>query len=249
MHVYICNRSCWRVTIPEDIPRYIRSLKDSETGEQFAHTDSYTTAYYRDMPIMKLWPGESTWFNLGSLHKNWAIPAEYEGNLQLFFTIPVWRPFHKTFTKVKRRIFFVVSPPYIAPDPIPLVAPVTVPTAAAPASNKISDKARDPYKRMYTPSHEVLPYELELKLPQHVSANIYSFLRKNQSGRHAKIERLSIQINHNVTTLKEKIEERRRKRVEKERKRQACLETLNKLEKSLIAMLPKEEQAEWCKKT
>lgn len=106
----------------------------------------------------------------------------------------------------------------------------------------------DPYKRVYGFSHEVLPYEIELKLPQHITANIYSFLRKNQSPRHAKIERLSIQINHNVTTLKERLEERRRRRIEKERKRQACLETLNKIEKSLIAMLPKEEQAEWLKK-
>jgi hypothetical protein len=200
------------------------------------------------LSVIKLWPGESIWFNLGSLHRNWAIPAEYEGTLQLFFTIPVWRPFHKTFTKVKRRIFFIVSLPYIAPDPVPLSSPPSHDNNKISDKTSDKDKTRDPYQRLYTPSHEVLPYELELKLPQHVTANIYSFLRKNQSPRHAKIERLSIQINHNVTTLKERIEERRKRRVAKERKRQACLEVLNKLERSLIAMLPKEEQEEWLKK-
>ena len=108
MHLYVRNRSFWRVGIPDDVPHHIRSLKDIDTDESFMHTDSFTTQCSNKKLLQKLWPGESTWFNLGSLHKNWNLPADYKGTLQIFFVIPVWRPFHKAYTKVKRRILFAV---------------------------------------------------------------------------------------------------------------------------------------------
>jgi hypothetical protein len=112
IHLYVRNRSLTRVAIPEDIPRYIRSLKDSESDESFMHVASFVTSRsMNEIHIRKLWPGQIAWFNLGSLHKNWNLPTDYRGTLQLFFAIPVWHPFRTCYVKVKRRIIFSVSPP------------------------------------------------------------------------------------------------------------------------------------------
>jgi hypothetical protein len=85
--------------------------------------------------------------------------------------------------------------------------------------------------------HEVLPFEIEKKLPYEVIDNIYSFLRRNQSKKHAQIERLQISINHKYARLKELIEIRKKRRIEKEQKRKTILETLNTLEIILKRML------------
>ncbi len=93
----------------------------------------------------------------------------------------------------------------------------------------------NPYKRAYQLNHEVLPYNIELKLPFNVIDNIYSYLRPKyqQRPRNVKIERLAISINHRMTTLNEIMEIRRKKR----EARKKCIEQLTKIETILESIL------------
>jgi hypothetical protein len=57
----------------------------------------------------------------------------------------------------------------------------------------------------YILTHEVLPYEIEFELPTPVILNIYSYVTPKymQTPRRMKIERMSIELNHKMTTLNE----------------------------------------------
>jgi hypothetical protein len=92
--------------------------------------------------------------------------------------------------------------------------------------------------RMYKLSHNVLPYEIELKLPANVIDNIYSFLRPKymQTPQRITIERRKIHLNHLSTAYYQlklkKIKRDYAKRKQEENKKK-LLELLSQLEKQL----------------
>jgi hypothetical protein len=65
----------------------------------------------------------------------------------------------------------------------------------------------------YKLNHEVLPYEIEKKLPYPVIDNIYSFLRLPylQTSKTVKMERIIIEYNHKVIRYKELLLEKKRR--------------------------------------
>ena len=73
--------------------------------------------------------------------------------------------------------------------------------------------------RLYTPCHEVLPYNLEFKLPDPVIDKIYSFLRPKyiqDNMNRVKIERINTELNHKYTRYYElKIMKEKRKLLKK----------------------------------
>jgi hypothetical protein len=94
-------------------------------------------------------------------------------------------------------------------------------------------------ERTYKLNHEVLPYEIERSLPFPIIDKIYSFLRPkySQTPRRIKIERYQIELNHKMTIYKELLLEKQRRRLEKERERQALVDQLDKIIHTLEKLL------------
>lgn len=95
-------------------------------------------------------------------------------------------------------------------------------------------------ERHYQLNHEVLPYEIEFELPINVIQNIYSYVAPKymQDVKKQKIERMSIELNHKQTTLRELIEVKRRRLVAKKKREQQKQELVANLE-AIIAALQK----------
>ena len=97
--------------------------------------------------------------------------------------------------------------------------------------------------RMYTPQYATLPYDLELKLPDQVIDNIYSFLRPRyiqKDARKMKIDRMQMYLNHKYTLYMQlKYEKLRRVQVRKsdQERRQKLIDALTAIETALKKLL------------
>lgn len=90
-------------------------------------------------------------------------------------------------------------------------------------------------KRNYNLPHEVLPYEIEIELPINVILSIYSYLTPKymQQPKKEKLERMSIELNHKMTAMKELIMEKKRRQLIRERqeqRRKELMQALNNIE-------------------
>ena len=97
-----------------------------------------------------------------------------------------------------------------------------------------------PYQPKYKLSHEVLPYDLELSLPENIVDNIYSFLRRRKDPKFIKQERLTMYLNHKITAFQKLQQEKLRRLLERKKQnelRTKIVDTLDKLTKILESQL------------
>jgi hypothetical protein len=92
---------------------------------------------------------------------------------------------------------------------------------------------------VYKLNHEVLPYEIEKSLPFPIIDKIYSFLRPRyaQTQTRIKIERCQIELNHKISYYRELLIEKKRRKMEKEKKRQELIDQLDKMIHTLEKLL------------
>ena len=95
-------------------------------------------------------------------------------------------------------------------------------------------------KRNYNLTHEVLPYEIEMELPVSVTLSIYSYLTPKymQTPIKAKIERMSIELNHKMTIMRELIIEKKRRELIKHMREEERKKLVEKID-GLIKILEK----------